>query len=260
MELNAEVLIEKINELKQMMDVIRSSNDNPKINVEKLVETFDDDQLETYKTMMDLLYKLDRLIHVQYDSNVAQAINAELKRVSADANARTVYLVDSDNRSRKLEFDGEVVELIGQAKKLKQQIEGLHDFLVASDITIPASVYKHEDGKLSLTKAGNKVLDLPRIFDVSDDEASKTRGRPAKTKTLILGTVTHNEENNDEDIVWHDNDHVGKTFMDLYGTIRSDHNPVGLFKAVEKADLQVTTGWSTPVEYAGRLWVAKVRS
>lgn len=255
MELNADTLVAKINELKQMVDVIRGSNETPKVNVEKLVESFDEDQLTAYKKVMDLLMKADKLIHANFDSSVAQAINVELKRVAADAQARTTYVVDIDNRSKKLELDGDVVEMVSEAKKLKKQIEGLHDFLVASDVFIPISVYKHEDGKLTLTKAGNKVLDLPRIFDIGDDDSASTskRGRPSRTKTLILGTVEDNET------VWHDEDHIGKTFVKLYGTIRTDHNPVGLFKACDKANVEVTKGWDTPVEYAGKLWVAKVR-
>jgi hypothetical protein len=256
MELNAEVFMEKIAELQAMMAVIRSNSTEPKVNVEKLVSSFDEDEASAYKKIMDLVYKVDRLVHANYMVNVAQAINAELKKVAADSAARTMYLVTSDDKARKAELDGDVVELIGQAKKLKAQIEGMHDFLVASDVAIPDAAYKQEDGKVVLTKANNKVLNLPRIFDVSEDADTSKRGRPSRSQTLILGTDT------DGEVTWHDNDIVGKTFLDIFGTVRSEHNQFGLFKAVEKAlpEVTISKGWDTPVEYAGKLWVAKVRS
>lgn len=256
MELTADMLVEKIDELKQLMDVIRGNTNEPKVNVEKLVESLDEDQMVVYKKLNELVIKLDRLFHANYDSTVAQIINQEMKRVSVDANARTQYLVEIDNRAKKLELEGDVIEMIETAKNLKNSIIGLHMFLVGGGVDIPDSVYKTEDGKIVVNAKNEKVLNLPRIFDVSDEGEVKKAGRPSRSKTLILGTV--DEATNET--TWHDHDHVGKTFVELYGTIRSEHNAIGLFKEVEKSNQAVTTGWETPVHYAGRLWVGKTRS
>jgi hypothetical protein len=256
MELNADVLIEKIEALKEMVKTIRGESATPKVNVDKLVESFDADQLKVFKSMNDLLFKFDKLFHANFDSTVAQALNATLRTITNDATARTNYLVDVDTRSKKVELEGDIIELIDSAKKMKKQIEGLHDFLVASEVELPDSIYKMEDGKVVLTKANNKVLNLPRIFDVNseENEGAKTRGRPSRMKILVLG-ITDGKSTK-----WFENDHLGKTFIEVFGTIRADHNPVGLFKACEKANIpDLTKGWDTPVEYAGKNWVAKTK-
>lgn len=258
-EINSDLLMSLVRELKDRVSAMRQTE--PKVDVSKLVDQFSDDQLKAYKALNDLIMKLDKLVHANFDSEIAQVVNQQVKTLAADCNSRTVYLVDIDTRASKLELDSDMAEEVRECKKLKEKIEGLHTFLEASGVDLPNELYKSEyddSGNrkgFALTRAGNKVLDLPRISDVDDSGEVAKRGRPAKTKTLILGIM-----NEDDSVTWHDNDHVGTTFVEVYGSLRTDHNPMGLFKIVEKSNQSVTTGWENPVDYAGNRWVAKVRS
>lgn len=255
-ELNGTTLLAKRDELVEMMRVIRQQTTEPKVNVAALVESFDEDERATFDKVMVLVNKLDKLVHANYLVNVAQAINVEVSRLASDSGFHTKYLVSADDKARKIELDGAMVDLVRDAQKLKKNIESGVAYMEACDEEIPAAMFKRDDdGKFIVTKAGNKVLDLPRIFAVDEDEGTASKaGRPATASTLILGTVEDNGE-----VLWHDYPHIGTAFRNLYGSVRTDHNQYNLFKLVEKSDQSPTKGWETPVEYAGRKWVGKLR-
>lgn len=256
MEITGQHLVEKIDELKKLMATISVSSMSDKANVDKLTETFDASQSKVYKTMLDLITKLDRLFHANYDTAVAQALNVSVAKLAADAKARTDYLVEVDVKAKRLEMEGAAVDTLKEAENLRKSIVGLHMYLSSAGIEIPDSIYKkNEKGEFVLNKSGERVLRLPRVPKIDDETGQiKRTGRKARTSMLILGVVSENGETE-----WHDHDHIGKTFAEIFGTLRAEHNPVGLFKEVEKSNQSVTKGWETPVEYASHKWVAKVR-
>ncbi len=254
MEFNIETLEELMEEFKTEVEAFRKVE--PKVDTTNLVESFDDDEKVAYTTLTELLDKLDTMIHGNWNTKVSVAINERVKKFASDCSARNNYLVSIETRQVKLELDEESENTIKALISLRKKIQAVEMFLLANDEKIPASFYKKDEsgqptGRLDVPNTPA----LPKGSDESDKEAV-TRGRPSKERTLILGTVDEKGKTK-----WHEHDHYGKTFVDLFGTIRSDCNGPGLIAAVTKAGLENITkeGWNTPVEYAGYRWVAKVR-
>lgn len=258
MELNLELFSDTINEYKALIDKLRAVE--PKVKVEDVIETLDDKQRKHFATYEALLMKADLMVHGNFDPKLAQAFDALASKFRADCKAQMDFLITSKRNAAKVIGDKEHEALVLQAREMREKIESLETVLPGvAGIKIPTSFYKkNEDGSLMKTKTGGLRLDIPNAPSAptgkEDESGPVTRGRPTTASMIILGTVNEKDETE-----WHDNDHPGKTFATLYGSVRADHNFIGLCKVVEKSD-QSTTGWTTPVEYAGRKWVGKMRS
>lgn len=249
--LSADALVEKIKELRDFVSSYKAVEQ--KINLQQMTEAFDPDQMASFTEIREAIQVVDDLMQKNYDSAVAQVITAAISTLGSDAVVRRNFLMETDRKAKKIEVDADLKEKIEEAKRRKSDIQALHTLLVNMKVKLPNSIYKEgrttKDGK-----KGEKLLDLPRIEDVSEDGEVSKRGRPATAMAIVLGTVE------DGETTWYESvNHIGEVFTNLYGSIRADHNQLGLFKAVSKTDQSVTQGWETPVEYAGRLWVAKVR-
>lgn len=244
------MLVELIDEMRTLSDSLKSS-DEAKVNVTSLIDSFDEKEAKTYAQMVAAVNKLDSLFHANYHERVSMAVFESVKKLTRDARARNEYLQSIATRQTKIELDAETQAKVNQLVKLRKKILATEMMLVADDVEIPKDLYKE----------GKSTLDLPRLpfnsTEERENEGKKARGRPSASKLLVLGTV---EE--DGEVVWHENDHISTTFVQLFGTVRSDTCSPGLLSAVADAGHKDITknGWTEPVSYAGKQWVGKVRS
>lgn len=265
--LSADALVSKIKELREFVSSLRTVEQ--KVNIDQMAASFDDEQTATFKTIQLAIGELDTLIQENWDSSVAQVATAMISVLSSDTVIRRNYLMETDKKAKRIEADADLVEAVKQAKRMKSDIIALHQLLTNMGMKLPKSLYK--DGRER--KGGGKgepLLDLPRIEDVSEAEEVSKRGRALRTETIVLGTFDNENDywyymdpeiliQHRESLVhWHEANNIGDVFKNLYGSVRSDHNQFGLFKACEKkGNIQITKGWTEPIEYAGKLWVAK---
>lgn len=249
MEMTADTLVELCEQFKREVEEYRKVE--PKVDTSNIVATFDETERAIYDEIVDGLDRIDALVHANYNSRIAVAVHEKIRKFESDSKARRDYLQSIETKRVAVSMDEESEAKLQIILKLRKKIDATRMFLEAEGITLPASLFKKSE------KTGNLLLDLPKTpGDNSTSETSGTRGRPSKSKLLILGIVNAKGQTH-----WYDFDHVGKTFAEVFGTIRADACPPGLWAAVEKAGITnyLKDGWTTPVEYAGKKWVSKVR-
>lgn len=252
MEITLEALEELCEQFKAQVEEYRKVE--PKVDTSNLVATFDEDEIKAYDKLVSLLDKLDAMVHGNFNSRVSVAIHEKIRKFESDSKARRDYLQQIDDRRTRIELDEDSAERLENLTRMRKKIDAIRMMLDAEGIDISKSEYLKKNDK-----SGNLVWNLPKLpgdSTSSDDKEVKTRGRTPATKLLILGTVDDEGHTH-----WYDFDHIGKAFVEVFGTVRSDACPPGLFSAVEKAGHKdyLKNGWTGSVEYAGHKWVAKVR-